>query len=112
MKDHMSADVEAILRELNIPIPNAHDDELPPLPETTDGPASNEEPPTPEQMDAIQEPTELIEGEVVEDPPEQLGLPVWWILPISLIALAAAIVVVVFILPMMKESASVIITPD
>jgi hypothetical protein len=105
MKDQVNPEVEAILRELDIQ-PKSQDDELPPPPETTDTLKVSEEPPSPEQVD------ELIEGEVIDNPPEQPGLPVWWLLPIGLCALAIATIVVVWILPLMKESASVIITPD
>src|SRR6266702_1443729 len=98
MKDQINPEVEAILRELDITLPNSQDGELPPLLEITDNLALNGEPPSPEAMDAGQEPTEAIEGEVVEEPPLQPGIPLWLIIPISLITLAIATIVVVFIL--------------
>jgi hypothetical protein len=107
MKDQVNPEVEAILRELDI-VPKSQDDELSPPLEMPDNLRVEQEPPSHEQMDE----QELIEGEVVEDPPTQPGIPLWWMIPIGVISIAIATIVVLVILPMMKESASVIITPD
>lgn len=56
--------------------------------------------------------TELVEGEVIEDPPHPRGIPLRWLMPIGIAALAVALVLALVIVPLFAESATIMITPD
>src|SRR5450755_3593966 len=56
--------------------------------------------------------SELIEGEVIENPPKPHGISLRWLIPIGLVSLALALVGVLVIAPLFAESATIIITPD
>ncbi len=56
--------------------------------------------------------TEPIEGEIVDNPARPSGVPIKWLIPIGLGALAIALVLVLIIMPLFAESATIIITPD
>ena len=55
---------------------------------------------------------ELIEGEVIENPPKPNGVPIKWLIPVGLVSLALALVGVLVIAPLFAESATISITPD
>jgi hypothetical protein len=55
---------------------------------------------------------ELIEGEVIENPPRPRGIPIKWLIPIGLVSLVFALVGVLVIAPLFAESATISITPD
>jgi hypothetical protein len=55
---------------------------------------------------------ELIEGEVIENPPKPRGVSIKCLIPVGLISLALALVGVLVIAPLFAESATISITPD
>jgi hypothetical protein len=55
---------------------------------------------------------ELIEGEVIENPPKPNDVPIKWLIPVGVISLALALVGVLVIAPLFAESATINITPD
>jgi Baseplate J-like protein len=71
-----------------------------------DGPDVPEEPITDGEF------AELIEGEVIENPPKPKGVPIKWFIPIGLVSLALALVGVLVIAPLFVESATIMVTPD
>lgn len=74
-----------------------------------DGP---DEPGIPEEPITDGEVAELIEGEVIENPPKPNGVPIKWLIPVGLISLVLALVGVLVIAPLFAESATISITPD
>jgi hypothetical protein len=74
-----------------------------------DGP---DEPAIPDEPITDGEFAELIEGEVIENPPKPRGIPIKWLIPIGLASLTLALVGVLVIAPLFAESATISITPD
>lgn len=67
---------------------------------------------TPEEPVTDAQFAEPVEGEVLFDPPKPRGIAIKWLLPIVAIAVLAAILTDLVVLPLFTQSATITITPE